>query len=137
MVLEDYTIHYRSRLMNLIDKDALVAEIERRIEELQPCNTKENLRAHGAIAGYYQILSFINFMQEEPVSEDLEEATNNYCLNARIGYPRVKDETDKYICSAFKAGANYVLDEIEKFVKFNRWAAQDLYELIEQLKKLI
>ena len=35
----------------------------------------------------------------------------------------------------FKAGANYVLDEIEKLVKFNRWAAQDLYELIEQLKK--
>jgi len=45
------------------------AEIERRIEELQPCNTRENLRAHGAIAGYYQILSFINSMQEEPVSE--------------------------------------------------------------------
>lgn len=35
----------------------------------------------------------------------------------------------------FEAGANYVLDEIEKLVKFNRWAAQDLYELIEQLKK--
>ncbi len=36
---------------------------------------------------------------------------------------------------AFVNGANYVLDEIEKLVKFNRWAAQDLYELIEQLKK--
>ena len=35
----------------------------------------------------------------------------------------------------FNSGANYVLDEIEKLVKFNRWAAQDLYELIEQLKK--
>lgn len=35
----------------------------------------------------------------------------------------------------FVLGANYVLDEIEKLVKFNRWAAQDLYELIEQLKK--
>ena len=35
----------------------------------------------------------------------------------------------------FEAGANYVLEEIEKLVKFNRWAAQDLYELIEQLKK--
>ena len=35
----------------------------------------------------------------------------------------------------FKAGGNYVLEEIEKLVKFNRWAAQDLYELIEQLKK--
>ena len=36
---------------------------------------------------------------------------------------------------AYKEGANDVLDEIEKLVKFNRWAAQDLYELIEQLKK--
>ena len=35
----------------------------------------------------------------------------------------------------FIQGANYVLDEIENLVKFNRWAAQDLYELIEQLKK--
>lgn len=35
----------------------------------------------------------------------------------------------------FEDGANYVLEEIEKLVKFNRWSAQDLYELIEQLKK--
>ena len=35
----------------------------------------------------------------------------------------------------FILGANYVLGEIEKLVKFKRWAAQDLYELIEQLKK--
>lgn len=35
----------------------------------------------------------------------------------------------------FEAGANYVLGEIEKLVKYNRWAAQDLYELVEQLKK--
>ena len=35
----------------------------------------------------------------------------------------------------FEAGANYVLGEIEKLVNFHRWSAQDLYELIEQLKK--
>lgn len=35
----------------------------------------------------------------------------------------------------FEAGANYVLEEIEKLVKFNKWTTQDLYELIEQLKK--
>ena len=35
----------------------------------------------------------------------------------------------------FVEGANYVLEQIEKLAKFNRWAAQDLYELIEQLKK--
>lgn len=46
---------------------------------------------------------------------------------------------DKYLpvqtYNAVKAGSNYVLEEIEKLVKFNRWTAQDLYELIEQLKK--
>ena len=35
----------------------------------------------------------------------------------------------------YQAGANYVLEEIEKLIKFNRWSAQDLYELIEQLKE--
>lgn len=49
--------------------------------------------------------------------------------NAHCGY----DEED--LEDSFEAGANYVLDAIEKLVKFNRWAAQDLYELIEQLKK--
>ena len=67
----------------MTDKEKIRAEIERRIEELQPCNTRENLRAHGAIAGYYQILSFINSMQEEPVSEDLEEACEQLAENAR------------------------------------------------------
>lgn len=67
----------------MTDKEKIRAEIERRIEELQPCNTRENLRAHGAIAGYYQILSFINSMQEEPISEDLEEACEQLAENAR------------------------------------------------------
>ena len=35
----------------------------------------------------------------------------------------------------FVAGANYVLEQIGKLVKYNRWSAPDLYELIEQLKK--
>ena len=52
--------------------------------------------------------------KEKPVSEDLEEATNNYCVNARKGYPRVKDETDRYICSAFKAGSQWQKEQIMK-----------------------
>lgn len=52
----------------MTDKEKIRAEIERRIVELQPCNTRENLRAHGAIAGYYQILSFIDSMQKEPTT---------------------------------------------------------------------
>ena len=62
--------------------------------------------------------------KEEPVSEDLMEATNNYCLNVRKSYPRVKDETDRYICNAFMAGAKWqkekdsiVSEDLEKIVE--------------------
>lgn len=61
-----------------------------------------------------KILDHIDKVLEEPVSEELEEAANNYCLNARKGYPRVKDETDRYICSAFKAGAQWQKEQIVK-----------------------
>lgn len=39
--------------------------------------------------------------------EEKTQAANNYGLNARLGYPRVMDETDKLICQAFKAGFDY------------------------------
>ena len=39
--------------------------------------------------------------------EEKQQAANNYGLNARLGYPRVMDETDKLICQAFKAGFDY------------------------------
>lgn len=55
----------------------------------------------------YHQFTIYEYHKEEPVSEDLEEATNNYCVNVRKGYPRVKDETDRYICNAFKAGAQW------------------------------
>ena len=54
------------------------------------------------------------YIKEEPVSENLEEATNNYTLNVRKGYPRVMDETDKYICNAFKAGAKWQKEQIKE-----------------------
>lgn len=34
-------------------------------------------------------------------------AKNDYGLNARKGYPRVMDETDRQICDAFEAGKNW------------------------------
>ena len=56
----------------------------------------------------------IQALQEEPVSEDLVDATNNYCVNVRKGYPRVMDETDRYICNAFKAGAKWQKEHLWK-----------------------
>lgn len=54
---------------------------------------------------------------KEPVSEDLEEATNNYVLNVRKGYPRVMDETDRYICNAFKAGAKWQKEQDKETIE--------------------
>lgn len=51
---------------------------------------------------------------QEPISEDLEDASNNYCLNIRKGYPRVKDEIDIFICNAFKAGAQWQKEKDQK-----------------------
>ena len=61
-----------------IDKDFLVAEIERRIRELEPFRTEDNLRAHGAITGYYQVLSFIDTLEVKEV--DLEKEVEKYLL---------------------------------------------------------
>lgn len=90
-----------------IEKSALVAEIDKRLHQLTDA-------AFDSMIGrnLIEIKDFINTLevkelQEEPVSEDLIDATNNYCVNVRKGYPRVMDETDKYICNAFRAGANW------------------------------
>ena len=70
----------------------------------------------------------IQALQEKPVSDDLEDATNNYCVNVRKGYPRVMDETDRYICNAFKAGAQWQKEKEES-------TTEDLGEYINELSK--
>ena len=63
-----------------IDKSALVAEIERIKREECPIDTYEG---RCKLFWFEQFLSFLNALevkevQEEPVSEDLEEAANDY-----------------------------------------------------------
>lgn len=52
-------------------------------------------------------------------------ARNDYGLNARLGYPRIMDETDRQICNAFEAGKNWAdenpkpnLVDIDKVVEW-------------------
>lgn len=52
--------------------------------------------------------------RQEPASEELADAINNYCLNARKGYPRVKDKIDIFICNAFEAGAEWQEGRMKK-----------------------
>ncbi len=48
-------------------------------------------------------------------------------------YPTITWELQTYN-KKFVEGADYVLNQIESLIKYNRWSAQDLYDLIEQLK---
>ena len=47
---------------------------------------------------------------DEFIELKLMDASNNYTMNIRKGYPRVMDETDKYILAAFEAGAKWYMD---------------------------
>ena len=44
---------------------------------------------------------------------NLDSAANNYGVDVRFGYPRVMDETDRYIYNAFKAGAKWMAEQGE------------------------
>ena len=47
-------------------------------------------------------------MRTNDTDYDLMEAANEYGLNARLGYPRIMDETDKLIVKAFREGAKWM-----------------------------
>ena len=53
--------------------------------------------------------SAYGMLKEQPsLPSNIDEAANNYGIDIRLGYPRVMDETDKYIYNAFKAGAEWM-----------------------------
>ena len=56
------------------------AEIERHMKEYNPVQSSEGKYKTEA---YKELLDFIDGMQEEPVSKNLEESTNNYHVSAR------------------------------------------------------
>lgn len=72
--------------------------------------TTDASRLHKAMDEYHKFI--IHECKEESVSEELDDAANDYGVNIRKGYPRVMDETDRYICNAFKAGANWQKEQM-------------------------
>ena len=97
-----------------------VQKIREEVERLQNELIQEKEKGYGSdvddacILELQNVLTYIDSLQEEPISEDLVDATNNYCVNVRKGYPRVMDETDRYICNAFKAGAKWQKEQMMK-----------------------
>lgn len=64
--------------------------------------------------------------------DSLNGAANNYCVDIRLGYPRVMDETDKYIFNAFKAGAEWMARQGDtREVGVNKQAEKDYIELAQ------
>ena len=109
--------------MNKLEK--IKAEIERLIICFRTEKAKEGatqidkLSLGGRVAVLEELLGFINSLPEEPVSEDLEEASNNY---AESEERRVGCGTEFFtpeLAEAFKAGSQWKEEQFEK----NRLAA--------------
>lgn len=65
-------------MMNKVQE--IKAEIKRRMKEYSPVQSSEGKYRTEA---YKELLGFIEDTQEKLVSEDLEKATNNYCVNTK------------------------------------------------------
>ena len=99
--------------MKLIDKAAVLAEINKLKGKVDDGSSYCNGWQHALRMLEIELNTLeVKEVQEEPVSEELIDATNNYCVVVRKGYPRVMDETDRYICNAFKAGANWQKEQM-------------------------
>ena len=91
-------------MTHLIDKDALVTEIERRMKE----------HHSGYLVCLKDILSFVDTLevkevQEDPISEDLEEAAFDYAEACKC------DGGEKLLCvEHFKAGAKWKAENLWK-----------------------
>ena len=65
---------------------------------------------------YQAIELAVDILESQPsLPSNLDEAANNYGIDIRLGYPRVMDETDKYIYNAFKAGAEWMAGQGASF----------------------
>lgn len=105
--------------MKLIDKDALVAEIERRINEYKtPVDglSSNNIRLNEC----KDVLSFLNTLevkevQEEPVSEDLEKISYYFaCMCNPLKAACSISSPNPAVIKAFKAGAKWQKEQLEK-----------------------
>ena len=96
-----------------IDKVAVVAEVERRIKETESMQPKFDQFWAGQISAFKGVLKILDTLEvkeveEEPVSEDLEEAASQYPSAIRTISPQWESELE----NAFKAGAEWQRKQI-------------------------
>lgn len=111
-----------------IDKSAVVAEIESKIKYAQhlgdnAINSSMQQFYDGMKQGCVDILSFIDTLQEEPVSEELEEvALLYYPIMSRISEPHGVIPADTQ--SHYLGDANQ--DKREGFIDGAKWQKQQM-----------
>jgi hypothetical protein len=109
--------------MKLIDKDALVAEIEKRIKETESMQPKFDQFWAGQISAFKGVLKILDTLevkevQEETISKDLEEAAREW----------LKPKLDKsYI--------NYGESKMMELTHFDGYAMLDATEFGAQWQK--
>ena len=122
--------------MALIDKETIRTEIERRLkrenEILWNAKKRGTYPSPSCEYNLLTLTSLRDFLDSLPeqvngpsrdqvgtkfAAEGLEEATHNYVVDIRLGYPRVMDETDKYIYNAFKAGAEWQKSKDQELIE--------------------
>ena len=89
--------------MKLIDKDALVAEIERRLEALSNTSAGDN-RNFAAIIGaqYYELKKLTQYIDTLEVKEaDLEKEFDNYTKNISASDVQFEPFTQLYNCAKY------------------------------------
>lgn len=90
----------------MTDKEKIKAEIERHMKEYSPVQSSEGKYR---IEAYKELLGFIDDIQEEPVSEDMEEAAFDYAEACKY------DGGEKLLCvEHFKAGAQWQKEQMMK-----------------------
>ena len=102
-----------------INKDALVAEINRVLNSYDPNEITSGRYALVDLRDFINNLK-VKEVQEEPVSEDLEEAAKHY-LYSNILYDDVYvgNPTDKDCIEMFRAGAKWQKEQMLKVLWSN------------------
>ena len=97
----------------MTDKNQIKQYLQDRLQGLESIKKEREWTTAelGDVACCKQTLAFINSLQEEPVSNDLEEAVNVY-----IGHAPDIDESLSISCErkAFKAGAQWQKEQMLK-----------------------
>jgi len=100
-----------------IDKAAVMAEIERKLDKYNKLQSFN----YGAVKDLESLLNFLDTLEvkEKPVSEDLEEAVENYAATGEV-LPNGKVMINFQAEKAFRAGANWqkehMIGKMEQFL---------------------